>query len=92
MLPRLVNSLSYDELRQSLFAIARHADVVGFDLVEVNPMLDVASENTSLNAARLIMEFLGRIVEHPGYRRRHPVRPAPSARAGRRRRDARRSR
>ena len=83
-----VNGLSYDELRQSLFAIARHAEVVGFDLVEVNPMLDVASENTSLIAAQLIMEFLGRIVEHPGYRRRHPVRPAPSARAGRRRRDA----
>jgi len=68
-----VNGLEYDELRQALFAIARHAEVVGFDLVEVNPMLDVASENTSLIAAQLIMEFLARIVEHPGYRRRHPA-------------------
>jgi len=67
-----VNGLSYDELRQALFAIARHTEVVGFDLVEVNPMLDVASDNTSLIAAQLIMEFLARIVEHPGYRRRHP--------------------
>ena len=75
-----VNGLSYDELRGALVAIARHAEVIGFDLVEVNPMLDVASENTSLIAAQLIMEFLARIVEHPQYRRRHPVRPSPSAR------------
>jgi len=71
-----VNGLSYEELRQTLFTIARHAPVVGFDLVEVNPMLDVASENTSLIAAQLIMEFLGRIVEHPQHRRLHPARPA----------------
>jgi len=74
-----VNGLSYDELRGALVAIARHAEVVGFDLVEVNPMLDVASENTSLIAAQLIMEFLARIVEHPQYRRRHPARPASPA-------------
>jgi agmatinase len=67
-----VNGLSYEELRDALTAIARHAEVVGFDLVEVNPMLDVASENTSLVAAQCIMEFLGRVVEHPGYQRRHP--------------------
>src|SRR5919204_269219 len=68
-----VDGLSYEELREALVAIARHAEVVGFDLVEVNPMLDVASENTSLVAAQLIMEFLGRVVEPPRYRgRRHP--------------------
>lgn len=67
-----VNGLTYDELRQTLFAIARDHDVVGFDLVEVNPMLDVPADNTSLLAAQLIMEFLGRIVESPGYRARHP--------------------
>jgi arginase family protein len=67
---------SYEELREALVAIARHAEVVGFDLVEVNPMLDVASENTSLVAAQLIMEFLGRVVEHPRHRgrRRPPTR------------------
>lgn len=78
-----VNGLSYDELRQALFAVAGHNEVVGFDLVEVNPMLDVASENTSLIAAQLIMEFLGRIVEHSQYRRRHPARPAATAAAAR---------
>jgi agmatinase len=81
-----VNGLEYDELRQALFAIARHAEVVGFDLVEVNPMLDVASENTSLIAAQLIMEFLARIVEHPGYRRRHPAHAVASTKTKRPRR------
>lgn len=76
-----VNGLTYDELRQTLFAIARHTEVIGFDLVEVNPMLDVPSENTSLLAAQLILEFLGRIVEHPGYRAKHPLRQAASASA-----------
>jgi agmatinase len=69
-----VNGLAYDELRQTLFAIARDREVIGFDLVEVNPMLDVASDNTSQLAAQLIIEFLARIVEHPAYRRRHPRR------------------
>jgi len=76
-----VNGLSYEELRQTLFAIARSREVIGFDLVEVNPMIDVASDNTSLIAAQLIIEFLGRIVEHAGYRKRHPMRAAaPAAR------------
>ena len=74
-----VNGLTYDELRQTLFAIARSREVIGFDLVEVNPMIDVASHNTSLIAAQLIVEFLGRIVEHPGYRKRHPMKAPPLA-------------
>ena len=71
-----VNGLTYDELRQTLFAIARAREVIGFDLVEVNPMLDVPADNTSQLAAQLIIEFLGRLVEHPGYRKRHPMRSA----------------
>jgi agmatinase len=85
-----VNGLTYEELRQALFAIAGHAEVVGFDLVEVNPMLDVASENTSLIAAQLIMEFLGRIVESPLYRKRHPA--AGAARPSRARAEVARGR
>ena len=72
-----LNGLTYDELRQTLFAIARSREVIGFDLVEVNPMIDVGSDNTSLIAAQLIVEFLGRIVEHPGYRKRHPMKARP---------------
>jgi len=74
-----VNGLTYDELRQTLFAIARSREGIGFDLVEVNPMIDVASDNTSLIAAQLITEFLARIVEHPGYRKRHPMKARPGA-------------
>src|SRR5215813_10483942 len=78
-----VNGLTYDELRQTLFAIARGREVIGFDFVEVNPMLDVAADNTSQLAAQLIIEFLGRIVEHPGYRKRHPMRATKPAGARR---------
>lgn len=59
--------LTFEELRQSLLAIAGHAPVVGFDLVEVNPMLDVASGATSLLAAQLVVELMGKVVEHPHY-------------------------
>ena len=76
-----LNGLTYDELRQTLFAIARSREVIGFDLVEVNPMIDVASDNTSLIAAQLIVEFLARIVEHPGYRKRHPMKARSGASA-----------
>jgi len=65
-----VGGFTYDELRQMLFGLAGAADVVGFDLVEVNPMVDVASDNTSLLAAQLVIEFLGRIAESETYQRR----------------------
>jgi agmatinase len=78
-----VNGLTYDELRQTLFAIARGREVIGFDFVEVNPMLDVAADNTSQLGAQIIIEFLGRIVEHPGYRKRHPMRAGTPQRPAR---------
>ena len=65
-----VNGLTYDELRNTLFAIARQTEVVGFDVVEINPMIDVPSGNTSLIGAQIALEFLGRVVEHPDYLRR----------------------
>ncbi|HEY8870950.1 MAG TPA: arginase family protein [Candidatus Limnocylindrales bacterium] len=68
------SGLSYDELRDTLGAIAERADVIGFDLVEVNPMIDTATQLTSFIAVQLIVEFLGRIVEQPAYRTRHPFR------------------
>ena len=37
------NGMTYAELRDTLAAIAVHCDVVGFDLVEVNPTLDVGT-------------------------------------------------
>lgn len=68
------SGLSYDELRDALVAIARRAHVVGFDLVEVNPMIDNAAQLTSFIGVQLIVEFLAQIVEHPAYRERHPPR------------------
>ena len=41
------------------------ARVVGFDLVEVNPQLDVGTGITSYLAAHTILEFLGRICDQP---------------------------
>jgi len=49
--------LSYPEVRDLLQGIARKGEVVGFDLVEVNPWLDPTGV-TPLIAAQLIIEFL----------------------------------
>ena len=57
--------MSYAELRGCLEAIAAHADVVGFDLVEVNPPLDVGTGITSYLAAHTVIEFLGFICMQP---------------------------
>jgi agmatinase len=57
--------LRYEELRTALFALAERTDVIGFDLVEVNPMLDVGTGVTSYLAAHTIVEFLGRICAQP---------------------------
>lgn len=59
------NGLGYSELRETLFALAEHAEIVGFDLVEVNPQLDVGTGITSYLAAHTIIEFLGRICVQP---------------------------
>ncbi len=76
-----LNGLTYDELRKTLFAITKQTEVVGFDVVEINPMIDVPSGNTSLIGAQVTLEFLGRLVEHPEYmRRRGRLVPSPSGR------------
>jgi agmatinase len=55
------DGLRYDELRDTLVALAEHANIVGFDLVEVNPLLDVRTGVTSYLAAHTAIEFLGHI-------------------------------
>jgi agmatinase len=62
--------LHYEELRAALFALAERTDVIGFDLVEVNPMLDVGTGVTSYLAAHTIVEFLARICAQPRWRER----------------------
>jgi agmatinase len=69
-----VGGLDYSELAEALFYIASKYEIVGFDLVEVNPMLDVPARNTSYLAAQIMTDFLGRIVEQPRWKAAHSVR------------------
>ena len=73
------NGMSYSELRDSLFALADHTDIIGFDLVEVNPQLDVGTGITSYLAAHTIVEFLGRICSQPRWVARREARIAGDA-------------
>jgi agmatinase len=57
--------MTYAELRDTLAALAEHTDVVGFDLVEVNPQLDIGTGATAYLGAHTVIEFLGRICEQP---------------------------
>ena len=59
------NGMSYAELRDVLFPLAKHTEIVGLDLVEVNPQLDVGTGITSYLATHTILEFLGRICDQP---------------------------
>jgi hypothetical protein len=59
------DGMSYRQLRETLTRLAEHAEIVGFDLVEVNPQLDVATGITSYLAAHTIVEFLGAICAQP---------------------------
>ena len=81
------NGLLYPELRKTLFGLAEHAEIVGFDLVEVNPMLDVGTGITSYLAAHTIVEFLGRICDQPRWIAGRDARAARREEAARRRRD-----
>lgn len=62
------DGMTYAQLRRGLQAIADTFQVVGFDLCEVNPLLDVATGVTAYLAAYTIVEFLGQICAQPGYR------------------------
>ena len=55
-----MDGLLYHEVRALLQAVTKRGNVVGFDLVEVNPMVDPHGQ-TCLLASTLILEFLGAI-------------------------------
>jgi agmatinase len=73
-----LGGLTYQELSRTCFAIAERHEVVGFDIVEINPMIDVPSGATSLVGAQLAVEIMGRIVEHPDYLKRKGRLAAPA--------------
>lgn len=58
------DGMSYGELRDTLRQVARRARVIGFDLVEVNPLLDVRTGVTAYLGAHTVIEFLGAIRDH----------------------------
>jgi agmatinase len=64
------NGMSYAELRDAMFAVAERTRVIGLDLVEVNPLLDVPTGLTSYLAAHAVVELLGRICDQPWWRER----------------------
>ncbi|MEI3600256.1 MULTISPECIES: agmatinase [unclassified Oceanobacillus] len=51
----------YDEVSEILEVVAKKGDVIGFDLVEVNPLYDPTGV-TSQIAARLIIDFMNFII------------------------------
>jgi agmatinase len=64
--------MTYAELRDMLIALTGHAEIAGFDLVEVNPMLDVGTGVTSYLAAHTVIEFLCAICDQPAWKATHP--------------------
>lgn len=60
-----VDGLLYHEVRSLLQGVTKLGNVVGFDLVEVNPMVDHYGQ-TCLLASTLILEFLGAIFASRG--------------------------
>jgi agmatinase len=63
--------LHYDELLEALSLVADRHEVVGIDVVEVNPLIDVPGGHTSRLAAQLILEFLGRVVDNQAWQASH---------------------
>lgn len=58
------DGMSYAQLRNTLCALAERMEIIGFDLVEVNPLLDVGTGMTSYLAAHTMVEFIGHIFAH----------------------------
>ncbi|HUY24006.1 MAG TPA: arginase family protein [Candidatus Saccharimonadales bacterium] len=55
------DGMTYAELRDALRAVARRSRVIGFDLVEVNPLLDLRTGVTAYLGTHTVVEFLGAI-------------------------------
>jgi agmatinase len=64
------NGMTYAELRNCFAAVARRNEMIGFDFVEVNPLLDVGTGVTSYLGAHLIIELLGILCHQPWWRAR----------------------
>ncbi len=57
--------MSFAELRDALAAFSERTDIVGFDLTEVNPQLDIGAGITFYSTAHTVVEFLWPICPQP---------------------------
>ena len=69
-------SMDADQDPSGRAAIAEHCNVVGLDLVEVHPTLDVGTGITSYLAAHTVLAFLGNICLQPRWERHREARAA----------------
>jgi agmatinase len=51
--------IDYRQLWESLEILSKELDIIGFDLVEVAPDMDLPSNLTQITAIKLIVEFMG---------------------------------
>jgi len=70
------DGMTYAQLRDTFTALAEHTEILGFDVVEVNPLLDVPTGITSYLAAHTTIEFLGRIADQPRWKAARDARAA----------------
>jgi agmatinase len=66
--------LLYEEVRELLKGTAGLGEIIGFDLVEVAPDLDIPGKPTCRLACRLIADFLGFILKEKEHRGEMPKR------------------
>jgi len=64
------DGMSYAQLRDTLIALTEQARIVGLDLVEVNPVLDVGTGVTAYLGAHTVVEFLGHLCDSEHWRSR----------------------
>jgi agmatinase len=72
------DGMLYAQLRDTLIALTARTRIVGFDLVEVNPQLDVGTGATSYLAAHTIVEFLGHLCDSTSWKALRLSRPESS--------------
>lgn len=65
------NGFTFEELTETLRQVAKNNEIVGFDLVEVAPNLDVATNTTSYLATHIIVEFLGNICDQDWFKKKY---------------------
>ena len=67
------DGLTFRQMMDSLRAIACRHRVCGFDFVEVNPLLDVATGVTAYLGALIVISFLGFICSQDWWKRTRDV-------------------